>query len=309
MPLSNFMTEIRYCDRKTGKEETEKVYGQFFLELLYGRCLFFRFLSFFLLPLVAKVPFLSRLYGGFQKSRWSRFKVQPFIRDFHVDAAEFLDPVESFSSFNDFFIRRLKPGSRPIAADAHVAVLPADARYLVFPRVDSAEGIWVKGQHFSLTTLLQSSELSQRYAEGAMVIARLCPVDYHRFHFPCDCLPSEAKGVNGPLYSVNPMALKRNIAILSENKRMITQLHTERFGLVLYIEVGATYVGSIHQTYRPHHYQAKGSEKGYFSFGGSCLILLFEPNRIIFDSDLIDVSARKMEMKGLLGQSLGIAKE
>jgi phosphatidylserine decarboxylase len=299
------MTEIIYVDRKTKKEEREKVYGRFFLELLYAGGPLSRLLSFFLLPLLSRIPFLSRLYGDFQKSRISRRKVKPFIHSFHVDASEFLDPVDSFASFNDFFIRHLKPECRPMAEGNDVAVLPADARYLVYPNIDQADGFWVKGKKFSLHTLLQSDGLAKRYAGGAMVMARLCPVDYHRFHFPCACTPGKAELINGPLYSVNPIALRRRIEILSENKRMITELHTANFGTVLYIEVGATYVGSIHQTYTPGKSYAKGDEKGYFAFGGSCLLLLFEPNRIVFDQDLIDVSSRKMEVLGKLGQSLG----
>ncbi len=302
------MTEITYYDRQTQKEVREKVYGLFFLKLLYGKNLLYRALSFVFLPLFSKVPLLSHLYGAFQKSRLSRSKVKPFIKAFDVDASEFLEPVESYRSFNDFFIRRLKPQVRPIVPGEEHAVLPADARYLVFPRIDTADGFWVKGKKFSLEALLQDRKLAGRYEAGAMVIARLCPVDYHRFHFPLACVPGAARLINGPLYSVNPMALRRNIEILSENKRMVTELQTKHFGRVLFIEVGATYVGSIHQTYTPHVAHAKGEEKGYFSFGGSCLILLFEPETIVFDRDLIEVSSRKREVRALLGQSLGVCK-
>ena len=260
---------------------------------------------FFLLPLFSRIHCLSRLYGRFQKSALSRFKIKPFIRAYKIDVSEFLEPVDSFASFNDFFIRHLKPERRPIAEGHDVAILPADARYLVFQDIEKEEGFWIKGKKFSLKDLLQDEELAARYARGAMAIARLCPVDYHRFHFPSQCTPSQARLINGPLFSVNPKALKRNIEILSENKRMITSLHTPNFGKVQYIEVGATYVGSIHQTYILGKSYAKGEEKGYFSFGGSCLILLFEPNTIVFDSDLIQTSIKKMEVRGLLGQSLG----
>jgi len=167
----------------------------------------------------------------------------------------------------------------------------------------------VKGKRFSLKSLLQDDELAERYAEGAMAMARLCPVDYHRFHFPCECVPGKPRLINGLLYSVNPIALKRNIEYLSQNKRMITELETENFGKILYMEVGATYVGSIHQTYTPGKACAKGEEKGYFAFGGSCLLVLFEPNKIAFDQDLIDFSAKRMEVRGLLGQSLGRARK
>jgi phosphatidylserine decarboxylase len=301
------MSDIHYIDRTTKKEEKEKVYGQFFIELLYGKGFISQFLSFVILPIVAKIPFFSRIYGSFQRSKVSKAKVQPFIQAFHVDASEFLDPPSSFQSFNDFFIRKLKPECRPIANGNDVAVLPADARYLVFADIHATDGFFVKGKKFSLDDLLQNADLAHKYAHGGMVLARLCPVDYHRFHFPCNCVPDEAKLINGPLYSVNPIALKKNFRILSENKRVITPLHTKNFGTVLYIEVGATYVGSIRQTFVAHEHYAKGDEKGYFSFGGSCVILLFEPFRIQFDQDLLEASSRHIEVKGKLGQSMGRA--
>jgi len=140
-----------------------------------------------------------------------------------------------------------------------------------------------------------------------MVISRLCPTDYHRFHFPCTCIPGKAKLINGPLFSVNPLALKKHIAILSENKRVLTPLETGLFGQALYIEVGATCVGSIKQTFTPSKPHEKGEEKGYFEFGGSCTILLFQPNTIQFDQDLIDASADYIETYAKMGTSLGRA--
>jgi phosphatidylserine decarboxylase len=300
------MSEIRYIDRTTRKEEVEQVYGKVFLDILYGHNPFHRILSAVLLPL-SKISLFSQLYGAFQKSCFSRYKIRPFIDAFRVDETEFLDPVSSYRSFNDFFIRKLKPSARPLAHGSDVAVLPADGRYLVYQNIEQANGFLVKGHKFSLRELLKSDQLAKRYAQGAMVIARLCPTDYHRFHFPCSCEPEKAQLINGPLYSVNPIALKQNIDILSQNKRVITQLNTKQFGTVLYIEVGATNVGSIVQTYTPNEHYDKGDEKGYFSFGGSCLILLFEPSRIQLDQDLIEVSERKLETRGLLGQPLGRA--
>jgi phosphatidylserine decarboxylase len=299
------MNTITYIDRLSKKQDVEKVYGQAFVEAMYGDGFFSRCVSFLLEPLVCKSPFLSHLYGFLQKSSLSRRKIEPFIKEFHVDESEFLDPTESFTCFNDFFIRRMKSDVRPIAADEDVATLPADARYLFYPNIDKADGFVVKGQKFDLEELLQDRMLADRYEKGAMVIARLCPTDYHRFHFPVDCIPSAAKLINGPLASVNPLALKKNINILAQNKRMITELETEAFGKVLYIEVGATCVGGICQTYEAHKAYGKGDEKGYFSFGGSSLILLFEPKVIKFDQDLIEASEKKVEIRGLYGQSMG----
>ena len=301
------MTAPRYLNRQTSQEMTEKVYGKFFIDLLYGTSWISHLVSFILVPLFSRVPFFSKLYGTLQKSRWSRRKIQPFIQKFHVDTSEFLEPPESFQSFNDFFIRKLKSACRPIALGDHIAVLPADGRYLVYENIHAADGFFVKGQKFCLETLLCSPTLAQKYGDGSMVIARLAPVDYHRFHFPVSCTPSIPEPIPGKLYSVNPAALKKHANILAENKRVITHLDTQYFGTVLFIEVGATYVGSIHQTFPLHQPCAKGLEKGYFSFGGSSLILLFEPLRIQFDTDLLDASSRRLEVLGQMGQSLGRA--
>lgn len=301
------MTAPRYIDRKTHQEMTEKVYGKFYIDLLYGTSWFSHLLSFILLPLFAHINFLSRLYGAIQKSSVSKKKIVPFIEKFHVDTSEFLDPVDSYHSFNDFFIRKLKPGARPITPGLDIAILPADGRYLVYENIEKTDGFFVKGKKFSLEDLLRSRELAQKYGQGSMAIARLAPVDYHRFHFPVNCLPEEPQPICGPLFSVNPAALKKHVEILAENKRVITPLKTKNFGTVLFIEVGATYVGTICQTFDPHEPHVKGDEKGYFSFGGSSLILLFEPSRIKFDQDLVDASNRRIEVLGQMGQSLGRA--
>jgi phosphatidylserine decarboxylase len=299
------MLEILYVNRKTGQIEKEKVYGQFFLKLLYGNAWFCKCLSFLLLPAFTRVHFPSKIYGWLQKILLSKRKVLPFIKEFKINVNEFLDPPESFQSFNDFFIRKLKKECRPMA-DASV-VMPADGRYRVYPMLDQIKTLSVKGKMLSLKELLQQESLAQKYEKGSLVMARLCPVDYHRFHFPCDCVPSTPKLVNGALFSVNPIAIKKNLSILSENKRMITSLGTKELGTILYIDVGATAVGSIHQTFTPEKLYQKGDEKGFFSFGGSLLLLLFEKGKIVFDQDLMQASEKGLEVLGQMGQSLGRA--
>jgi len=295
--------EIEYIDRQTGRKETEEIYGRWALALLYGESRFSRFFSFLFLPIISRIPWLSQWYGYLQKRPNSARKVAPFIAAYNIDAGEFAE--STFRSFNDFFIRKLKAEKRPIHPGADSAVLPADGRYLVFPDLRRSDGFYVKGQQFDLAAFLRDPPAARRFEEGSMLIARLCPTDYHRFHFPCDGIPGPARLINGPLFSVNPLALRKKLWILMENKRMITEIDTERFGTVFYIEVGATFVGSIHQTYKPEVKVVKGEEKGYFSFGGSCLVLLFEKGRIRFDEDLVRNSKNGFETKALFGNSLG----
>ncbi|MBS0624549.1 MAG: phosphatidylserine decarboxylase [Verrucomicrobia bacterium] len=296
---------IRYIERKTGEELTEKVYGQKALEFAYGEGL----LSKILLPLTCRLSFSSKLYSYFQKSPKSRGKVRPFIETYGVDEKEFADRVETFGSFNEFFVRKLKSSCRPIEPNLKRAVLPADARYLVYPDLEKVDGFYIKGQKFSLSRFLDSPILARRFYNGSMVIARLCPSDYHRFHFPCDGVPSKPKRIDGPLFSVNPIALRKNLSILWQNKRFVTEIDSEEFGTVLYVEVGATMVGSVQQTFSPNHPVRKGDEKGYFQFGGSCVVLLFEKGKIQFDGDLIENSNRFIETRANYGESLGRAPQ
>jgi phosphatidylserine decarboxylase len=294
--------EISYVDRKSGQVCIEKVYGEKSLSLLYGSGLFKRCISSLLLPLFVKIPLFSRLYGYFQKSRFSAKKVTPFIRAYGIDASEFRE--SEFASFNDFFIRKLKTSARPIAEDSLSLAAPADGRYFVYPRFSQFS---IKGKTFSLESFLQDSALASQYLDGSMVIVRLCPVDYHRFHFPSDGIASKPRLINGYFYSVNPIALKKRIAIFSENKRVVTEIQTEAFGKILYVEIGATAVASICQTFRAETSVKKGEEKGYFEFGGSCIVLLFEKGRIEFDSDLLQNTKKGLETLCRFGESIARA--
>jgi phosphatidylserine decarboxylase len=301
------MSNIIYIDRQTGQKHTEKVYKEWALRFLYGDSWLSRFLRPWLLPSLTQWPWFSHLYGRLQKRSSSALKIQPFIEKFEIDSSEFLDPVSTYQSFNDFFIRKLKPEVRPINPDPCVAVIPADGRYYFYADITQCSGFIVKGQKFELEALLGESSLAKEFEGGSLVLARLCPSDYHRFHFPCDCLPGSTKMINGWLHSVNPLAVKRNIHILTQNKRTLCELQTSRFGRILYMEVGATNVGSIQETYQPGQWQSKGAEKGYFEFGGSALVLLFAKNTIEFDQDLLAATEKGLEVRCLLGQSMGKA--
>jgi phosphatidylserine decarboxylase len=293
---------IRYFDRYARELRTEQIYGEKWLRFAYehpaGR-LFLR--------LLVRRAFFSHYYGWQMRKRVSANRILPFIVQYNLNVDEFLKSPFEFRSFNEFFYRQLKPTARPIAEGDHVAVLPADGRHLAFPNLAAADGFYVKGAAFSLEALLGDAEAAREFAGGAMLISRLCPVDYHRFHFPVAGTPGDTRLVNGWLYSVSPVALRRNIHYLTQNKRAITRIESPRFGPVLMLEVGATNVGSIRQLYVSNRPAAKGEEKGLFAFGGSCVITLFRPGRIKFEADLLAASADHVETYARMGDRLGVA--
>jgi phosphatidylserine decarboxylase len=300
---------IRFYNRHTRAIETEEIYGEGWLRFAYENPV-----GNFFVWLMIKRALFSHVYGWQMSKRVSAGKVLPFIIKYDLDVTTFAKSPYDFKSFNEFFYRRLKPSARPIDADTQVAVFPADGRHLVFQDVDQADGFYVKGSKFSLAELFGEDALPEEqrvrtrtFAGGAMVISRLCPVDYHRFHFPCGGVPGNAEKIKGPLYSVSPIALRKCVKYLVQNKRVITLIESPEFGAVASIEVGATNVGSIVQVYPPGHPMQKGEEKGLFKFGGSCVITLFQRGQIVFDADLVEQSRQHIEAYAWMGERMGVA--
>ena len=291
---------IRYFNRHTGNFQTEQVYGEGFLRWSYGNPLGAISLAAFV-----KRPFFSKWYGRRMDKPESAARVRPFIAQYGLDPEDFAQAPESYQSFNEFFYRKLKPTARPIDADESSVVFPADGRHLGFQRASDIAGVFVKGQKFDLSALLGDGELAARYADGSLILSRLCPVDYHRFHFPIAGTPGETRLIEGPLFSVNPIALRQRLTYLWTNKRAITELQTERFGTVLCLEIGATCVGTIEQTFTPGKPVAKGEEKGYFAFGGSSTLMLFEPGVVQLEADLLENSAQQIELYARIGSRMG----
>ncbi len=299
---NHLVEPIRYFNRHTREMETERVYGGAFLKWAYGNPL-----GRAAVHALVKRRVFSAWYGRRMDRPSSAARIAPFIRKYGLDPGEFADPPESFASFNEFFSRRLRPGARAVHDDPASAVFPADGRHLGFQRASEISSVFVKGQRFDLPGLLGDAALAARFADGPLVLSRLCPVDYHRFHFPLAGTPGETRGLPGPLFSVSPIALRRSLGYLWTNKRTVTLLEAGRFGTVALIEVGATCVGSIRQTYTPGAPVEKGGEKGFFAFGGSSTITLFERDRIHLAQDLLEQSSRQTELYARVGSLMGRA--
>ena len=291
---------ITLKNRHTGATETEQVYGEAWLRRIYGNPL-----GQIALHAVVKRAFFSKLYGAAMDRPGSASRIAPFIKNYGLDVSEFADPIETYQSFNDFFYRKLKSSARPIDPRSDVATLPADGRHLGFQDASKVKGIFAKGQQFDVPTLVGDRTLGERYARGTIVCSRLCPVDYHRFHFPVAGIPHAPIAIDGALFSVNPIALRRNLSYLWQNKRQRVSIDAGPFGLVTIVAIGATNVGTIIETYQPGVAIKKGDEKGYFRFGGSFLATLFEPNRIQLETDLATAGESGQELYAKVGTPLG----
>lgn len=297
--------DIKFYNRVTNKVETELVYGDKMIEWLYesgsGKSL---------LPLLCKSPF-SQLYGAMQSSKFSQKKIEPFVKKFKINMDDYL-PEEGrsekspYANFNQFFIRRFRPGKR-IFTDNHEE-MPAfsEARYFGYKSVLDEERVPVKGNYLKPKDLIANSRWEKTFQDGPLLLARLCPVDYHRFHYPDDGVILEDFRVPGFLHSVNPLALKAKEDILITNERHVTIIETTNFGKLAYIEVGALCVGKIIQA-KPlvkNQKFKRGEEKGYFLFGGSTVIVIGEKDKWTPSADILENTKKGMETYLHLGMKV-----
>lgn len=290
---------IRYLDRQTGIEHTETVLGGGLIDWAYrtrsGQIA---------APALFGNSLVSRLIGRFLDSPRSRGRIAPTIAELGIDPSEFRDSVASFASFNRFFYRHLKASARPFSTDPTTMLCPADGRVLVYPQVSADDGLAVKGVEAPVGDLLGMA--APALAGGSAVVVRLCPADYHRYHFPCAAQVIGRRRIPGAVHSVNPVALAAVPKVFCRNKRELTLLRSAEFGRIAYLEVGAFGVAAIHQTYQGNQV-ARMQEKGYFAFGGSTVVLVFEPGAVHFDDDLVAASARGVETLVRVGETIGHA--
>ncbi len=289
---------IQYYDRESGLLKTEKVAGEKLLVWLYNNPV-----GEATLWALAKRKMVSSVYGNRMDSPSSTKKIHPFIDEFDIDMST--AQKQEFNSFNDFFTRKLKNNARPVDTNTTVAVSPADGKILAYANISNSNFI-IKGYRFDIFSFLNNAALAQNYIDGAVVIIRLAPFDYHRFHFPISGSVSPNTRIDGDYYSVNPLALRKITEIFCLNKREFTIITNPLFGDVVMAEVGATMVGTIIQTYTGN-FAEKGKEKGYFKFGGSTVVLLFEKNKIRIDNDLLINTLNGYETMIKEGERIGVS--
>ncbi|MBT4791874.1 MAG: phosphatidylserine decarboxylase [Halobacteriovoraceae bacterium] len=280
--------KINLYNRYTQKNETESVYGHKAIEFAYNS-----FMGKLIAPVIAS-KILSKLYGSLQDHSSSRKKIPAFIKDFSINISDYdkgslIDQKkeESYKNFNEFFIRKFKAGKRVFTPDLNKMGACAEARYFGHAQITDELTIPVKGSMLKAKDLLTSIEHNKSFDGGPLLIARLCPVDYHRYHYPDNGKTVNSYQVNGELHSVNPLALKFRNDIFIKNERRVSILETENFGRLCYIEVGATCVGRIVQSFDETKKFQKGDEKGYFLFGGSTVIICGEKGRWKPSSDIL----------------------
>ncbi len=291
--------QIKFKDRKTGDMISESPPAEGLLKLLYDN----PFGKTAVLS-IAKRKFVSEIYGRRMDKPSSVKKIQAFVNILNIDMNESEKSISEFSSFNDFFYRKLKPEARPIESGF---VSPGDGKLLAFENIADVRNFFVKGRKFTIAEFLDDQIIAQKHKNASMFILRLAPNDYHRFHFPYDGKVSDITKIKGHYYSVSPYALaKKFTKVFCENKREYCILHTKEKGDIIIAPVGATMVGSIIETFRPNSQIKKGDEMGYFTFGGSTIVIFIDKDKIKIDPDILENTKNRMETFVKMGEKIGV---
>ena len=243
---------------------------------------------------------VSKFVGKYMDSALSKPLIRSFVKKNGINLEDFYS--DSFKCFNDCFTRKIKEYLRPIDMAEDALISPSDGLLSAYHITEDLR-LNIKGAEYSIPRLLVNPDLAQRYAGGTCLVFRLCVNHYHRYAY----IDSGTKGgnlfINGRLHTVRPIALE-SVPVFHENCREITVMHTNNFGDVTQIEVGAMLVGKI----KNHHDDtdiSRGEEKGMFLYGGSTIILLLEKDRAELNPAYFEATERGEELDVKLGERIG----
>ncbi len=265
----------------------------FLYDTILGRCIL----------KILTLPVISKIVGAFMNSRLSIPLIDRFILKNNINMNEYENI--KYKSYNEFFTRKILKEKREVSMIPNYFISPCDAKLTAY-KVDSNLLFSIKGTTYSIPELLKNDKLANKYSNGTLLIFRLSVDDYHRYCYIDNGSKDANTYIKGILHTVQPIALKK-YNIYKTNCREYTVLHTEHFGDVIQVEVGAMMVGKIKNLHDKHTF-TKGDEKGYFEFGGSTICLIIN-NDIIIDDEIWNNTNAGYETYVKYGERIGYINE
>lgn len=247
------------------------------------------------LTLFLQVP---KIMGAFLRSPLSKFFIKGFVKKNNIDMSAFVGV--KFKSFNDFFTR--KDNSRKPELSPEILISPCDSALSVF-NIEENSTFKIKGFDYTLKDFFETDEFDKTFSGGNALIFRLAATDYHRYCYIDSGSLEKNHFLKGKLYSVQPVCC-RTFKVYTKNRRSWTILHTQNFGDVAQVEVGAFSVGGIKNHHENYSF-SKGEEKGYFDLHGSTIVMLFRKNTIKLDEEILAQTANGKETIVKYGQPIG----
>lgn len=245
-------------------------------------------------------PPLTKVAGAYLNSSLSKAMINPFIQKNELQMDEYEPMV--YRSFNHFFMREIKPEARVLFQEKTVLSAPCDGKVTVYP-ISADQTFKIKRSEYALSELLDSTSLAQEWQGGCAVIFRLTPDDYHHYYYIDEGTILAQQEIAGVFHTVQPVAV-HNEPVFSRNAREVTIIETNHFGKIAQIEVGALMVGKIKNLKNSGGCQ-RFEKKGWFEFGGSTVILLFQENQVTIDPDIWSNTENNLETIVKFGQIVG----
>lgn len=248
-----------------------------------------------------RARWVSRTVGAYMNSPLSAGRAKRTARAWNVDPAQYEGDI--LRNYNAFFTRKRREPLSPACEEENALLSPADSRLTIVP-LREGTAFPVKQAPYTVAELLGDPAEAKRYENGYAFVFRLSVEDYHRYAYPDDGTERKHYFLRGTLHTVNPIALEK-LPVFHRNCREVTLLACRRFGRIAFVEVGAMLVGKI--VNRHPQVFSRGEEKGYFEFGGSTVVLLVEPGRVLPDGNMLQDSFDGKETYVRLGQAVGRA--
>lgn len=245
-------------------------------------------------PLVK--PPITKLGGFLLNTRLSSLYVNRFIRNNNIDMEDYEN--RSYSSFNDFFTRKILPGKRTVDREPSSLISPCDSALTVYD-INDESVFSIKNSVYTVSELIGGD--GRKYCGGKCLVFRLAVHNYHRYCFFDSGTAENPKKIKGVFHTVMPVS--ENYKVFARNCREVTVLHTENFGDACQIEVGALMVGKIsNKNVRKF---SRGDEKGMFEFGGSTIVLLLKEGTAAVREDILKNSENNIETSVKYGEKIG----
>ena len=224
-------------------------------------------------------------------------------RNYHID--DYIVGPGGWLTFNQFFAREIKPGKRPIAApcDHKVIVSPADSVFAGWWDIDADSKVTVKGVTWPIAKLLDGSPYQGAFKNGIYTHSFLSVDDYHRYHVPVAGEIKEVRRIEGRVYLNVIRKADGSLQVIDGDTYQYSQergliiIDSPKVGLVAVLPIGMGQISSVNLTPEVGARLRKGDEFGFFMFGGSDIVMLFQSKRILIDA--------KVGTKYLQGQRIG----
>jgi phosphatidylserine decarboxylase precursor len=236
---------------------------------------------------------LVAAWGSFLDTTPSAAGIESFtsLPNYNVD--DYFEGPSGWLTFNQFFAREMRPGKRPIAApgDDRVVVSPADAVFMGQWPITGDSKISIKGVDWAVADLLDGSPYEDAFRGGIYMHSFLYIDDYHRYHVPVGGVVREIRNISGRVYmdvSRNPdgsFDVVDGDTYQFNQERGLIVIDSPQVGLVAVLPVGMSYVSSVNLTPEVGATLQKGDEFGYFLFGGSDIVILFQDRNVVLDAE------------------------